>query len=78
MKRSDDNMTTIVATFEADVVHQTCIAEYNNCEFSIQSLGQQLIDNDNQTFGFQLLDACLVTAVLAIAVFGVFVCRWKR
>jgi hypothetical protein len=55
LKRNDDNMIHLVATFEAVAVHQTYIAEYDNREFDFQTLGPQLVDNGNQIFSVQLI-----------------------
>jgi hypothetical protein len=72
MKRHDDKMTNLVATFEADAVNQTYATEYKTDQCSVQTLGQQLVDNGNQIFDVRLLDAFLVTAVLAVDVWDSF------
>jgi hypothetical protein len=65
-------MIHLVATSKVDTVHQICLNEYNNREFGIQTLYQQLIYNSNQILGAKLLGACLTIDVPAITGFGDF------
>ena len=64
--------------YPTDAAHQAFLSKYNTREFSVQTLGQQSVDTNNQLTGVQLLDACLVISTLVVATFGVFVYRRKK